>query len=219
MLVVVWSILRAHAPQRSSFPYPRLFFGDLLIICTRILLQFIGHIILCPLTINPANIIANVSVNNSRTGSASEIIMFTATLTPIRTATSLVEALENLFNLQVFLLDGTNLFNVEEVGRFLKLAEPNLAFSFEEHSLKVHVNSTGMWGLEIIDRFSGHRNFYLGAGYRKGILSGSKPLSEWGKDPEGFYYFITNISDGTLEIFKYSKEVSYSKMADLLFPF
>ena len=145
--------------------------------------------------------------------------MFTATLTPNRTSANLVESLEQLFNLPVFMLEGTKLFSIEEIGSFLKLSEPNLAFSFEEHTLKVHVNPTGMWGLEVVDRFSGQRNFYLGAGYRKGILSGSKPLSEWGKTPEGDYYFIPNISDGTLEIFQYGEEISYSKMAELLFPF
>ena len=217
--MVVWSIYRAHAPQRSSFPYPRLFFGDFLITFTRILLQFIGHIILCPLTINPANIIANVSVNNSRTGSASEIIMFTASLNPRHNVANLVNALETLLDISMILPAKHKVFSTGEIGSFLKLSEPNIALCFEEHYVYVHVNPRGMWGLEIVDRFSGQRNFYLGAGYRKGILSGSKPLSEWGRDPEGFYYFITNISDGTLEIFQSSKEISYSKMADLLFPF
>ena len=214
--MVVWSILSAHAPQRSSFPYPRLFFGDFLITFTRILLQFIGHIILCPLTINPANIIANVSVNNSRTGSASEVTMFTATLTPNRTATNLVESLETLLNLPVFLLEGTNLFKLEEIGSFLKVSEPNLAFCFEEHYVYVHVNHRGMWGLEIIDCFSGQINFYLGAGYQKGILSGSKPLSEWGLDPEGFYYFIEDFSRANLRNFYSIEETNYSKMVDRL---
>lgn len=217
--MVVWSIYRAHAPQLTSFPYPRLFFGDLLITFTRILLPFIGHIILCPLTINPANIIANVSVNNSRTGSASEITMFTAALTPRHNVANLVNTLETLLDTPVILLGKNKVFSTEEVGAILKVALPNFALSFEEHYVNFVQNSTGMWGLEVVDRFSGHRNFYLGAGYRKGILSGSKPLSEWGRDPEGFYYFITNISDGTLEIFQSSTEVSYSKMADLLFPF
>ena len=212
-------IYRAHAPQLAAFPYPRLFFGDFLITFTRILLQFIGHIILCPLTINPANIIANVSVNNSRTGSASEINMFTASLNPRHNVANLVNALENLLDTPVILLGRHKVFSTEEIGAILKVALPNFALSFEEHYVNFVQNPTGMWGLEVVDRFSGHRNFYLGAGYRKGILSGTKPLSEWGKDPEGFYYFITNISDGTLEIFQSSKEINYSKMADLLFPF
>ena len=214
--MVVWSIYRAHAPQRSSFPYPRLFFGDFLITFTRILLQFIGHFILCPLIINHANIIANVSVNNSRTGSASEINMFNANLNPNRTAVNLVESLEQLLNLPVFMLEGTKLFQIQEIGSFLKLAEPNLAFCFEEHTLKVHVNPRGLWGLEIVDRFSGQRNFYLGAGYQKGILSGSKPLSEWGLDPEGFYYVIENFSEGNLRNFYLINEINYSKMVDRL---
>ena len=216
MFVVVWSIYQAHAPQRVSFPYPRLFFGDFLITFTRILLQVIGHIILCPLIINPANIIANVSVNNSRTGSASEISMFTSSLTPNRTSANLVEALENLFNLPVFLLEGTSLFKVEEIGTFLKVSEPNLVFGFEEHYVYVHVNHRGMWGLEIIDCFSGQINFYLGAGYQKGILSGSKPLSEWGLDPEGFYYFIEDFSRANLRNFYSIEETNYSKMVDRL---
>ena len=145
--------------------------------------------------------------------------MFTASLTPIRTNATLLAALENLFNLPVFLLEGTSLFKVEEIGKFLKVSEPNLVFGFEEHTLKVHVNLRGMWGLEIVDRFSGQRNFYLGAGYQKGILSGSKPLSEWGKDPEGFYYHIDNFSEANLRNFYLINEISYSKMADLLFPF
>ena len=142
--------------------------------------------------------------------------MFTATLTPNRTSANLVETLETLFNLPVFLLEGTNLFKVEEIGNFLKISEPNLAFGFEEHTLRVHVNLRGMWGLEIVDRFSGQRNFYLGAGYQKGILSGSKPLSEWGLDPEGFYYFIENFSEANLRNFYFINEVSYSKMVDRL---
>ena len=145
--------------------------------------------------------------------------MFTASLTPRHNVNALISAIETLVDIPVILLGKHKIFSTEEIGSILKIAEPNFALSFEEHYVYVHVNSTGMWGLEVVDRFSGHRNFYLGAGYRKGILSGNKPLSEWGKDPEGFYYFITNISDGTIEIFQSSKEVSYSKMADLLFPF
>ena len=208
--------LQGARPSAIIVSLPRLFFGDFLITFTRILLQFIGHIILCPLTINPANIIANVSVNNSRTGSASEINMFTATLTPNRTSANLVEALENLFSLPVFLLEGTNLFKVEEIGSFLKLSEPNLVFSFEEHYVYVHVNHRGMWGLEIIDCFSGRINFYLGAGYKRGILSGSKPLSEWGLDPEGFYYFIEDFSRANLRNFYSIEETNYSKLVDRL---
>ena len=214
--MVVWSIYRAHAPQRSSFPYPRLFFGDFLITFTRILLQFIGHIILCPLTINPANIIANVSVNNSRTGSASEIIMFTASLNPRHNVANLVNALETLLDISMILPAKHKVFSTGEIGSFLKLSEPNIALCFEEHYVYVHVNPRGMWGLEIVDRFSGQRNFYLGAGYQKGILSGSKPLSEWGLDPEGFYYFIEDFSRANLRNFYSIEETNYSKMVDRL---
>lgn len=181
---------------------------------TRILLPFIGHIILCPLIINPANIIANVSVNNSRTGSASEINMFTASLTPRHNVNALISAIETLVDIPVILLGKNKIFSTEEIGSILKIAEPHFALSFEEHYVYVHVNSTGMWGLEIVDRFSGQRNFYLGAGYQKGILSGTKPLSEWGKDPEGFYYFIEDCSDKALEQFNSATEISYSAMAD-----
>lgn len=216
MLVVAWSILRAHAPQRSSFPYPRLFFGDFLITFTRILLQVIGHIILCPLTINPANIIANVSVNNSRTGSASEIIMFNAQLNPRHNVNALISAIETMVDIPVILLGKNKIFSTEEIGSILKIAEPHFALSFEEHYVYVHVNHRGMWGLEIIDCFSGQINFYLGAGYQKGILSGSKPLSEWGLDPEGFYYFIEDFSRANLRNFYSIEETNYSKMVDRL---
>ena len=111
--------------------------------------------------------------------------MFNAQLNPNRTSVELVKTLEQLFNLPVFMLEGTNLFKIEEIGSFLKISEANLAFSFEEHYVYVHVNHRGMWGLEIIDCFSGRINFYLGAGYQKGILSGNKTLSEWGLDPDG----------------------------------
>ena len=145
--------------------------------------------------------------------------MFTASLTPRHNVANLVNALEALLDIPVTLLGRHKVFSTEDIGAILKVALPNFALCFEEHYVNFVQNSTGMWGLEVVDRFSGQRNFYLGAGYRKGILSGNKPLSEWGKDPEGFYYFIPDISDGTLDIFMSSQEISYSKMADLLFPF
>ena len=152
----------------------------------------------------------------AQTGWASEITMFNAQLNPNRNSANLVQSLEQLFSLPVFLLEGTNLFKLEEIGGFLKISEPYLALSFIEHYLKVHVNPRGMWGLEIVDRFTGQRNFYLGAGYQKGILSGSKPLSEWGLDPEGFYYFIEDFSEETLWRFYSETGISYPKMANLL---
>ena len=140
--------------------------------------------------------------------------MFTASLTPRHNVANLVNALEALLDIPVTLLGRHKVFSTEDIGAILKVAEPNFALCFEEHYVNFVQNSTGMWGLEVVDRFSGQRNFYLGAGYRKGILSGNKPLSEWGKDPEGFYYFIENCSDKALEQFNSATEISYSAMAD-----
>ena len=199
--MVVWSIYRAHAPQLASFPYPRLFFGDLLITFTRILLQFIGHFILCPLTINHANIIANVSVNNSRTGSASEITMFNAQLNPNANYVETINALENLFE---------HLSTVQ-IGSMLEpMADYLWSANRVNHNIRI-VTSYGLWALIINCRSTGITNMYLGRGYQKGILSGNKPLTEWKED-----YVIENISPATIEKFKQTSVNHYGYLVDLL---
>ena len=201
VLVVVWSIYQAHAPQRVSFPYPRLFFGDFLITFTRILLQFIGHIILCPLIINPANIIANVSVNNSRTGSASEINMFNAQLNPNANYSETIESLEDFLS---------HLSNVQ-IGVILKdMADYIWSANRKNHNLSI-VSNYGVWAIRVECRSTSQVNLYIGWGYRKGILTGKKPLSEWG---EG--YIIENCSAETVKQFSKTSVTHYGFLTDLL---
>lgn len=201
VLVVVWSIYRGHAPQRSSFPYPRLFFGDFLITFTRILLQFIGHIILCPLTINPANIIANVSVNNSRTGSASEIIMFNAQLNPNANYVATINALENLFE---------HLSDVQKGSILEPMADYLWSANRVNHNIRI-VTSYGIWAMLVQCRSTGISNLYLGRGYQDGILSGNKSLTEW---RDG--YVIANVQPATVDMFRKTSVTHYGFLADLL---
>ena len=201
MLVGVWSIYRGYAPQLASFPYPRLFFGDFLITFTRILLQFIGHIILCPLTINPANIIANVSVNNSRTGSASEITMFNAQLNPNSNYVETLIALENLLK---------HLSDVSRAGILESMAEFINSSNRKNHSVRI-LTSYGIWAMLVQCRSTGISNLYLGRGYQDGILSGNKSLTEW---RDG--YVIPNVLPATVAMFKKTSVTHYGFLADLL---
>ena len=146
--------------------------------------------------------------------------MFTATLNPRHNVVTLINSVEQLLDIPVILMGRHKVFSNEEIGAILKVALPNFALSFEEHYVNFVQNPAGMWGLEVVDRFSGQRNLYLGGGYRKGILSGTNPLSDWDRTQEGDYLYIEDCSEEALNSFSsYSKKISYELMADLLYHF
>ena len=204
LFVVVWSIYRAHAPQRSSFPYPRLFFGDLLIIFIHILLQFIGHIILCPLTINPANIIANVSVNNSRTGSASEIKMSNSNNS--NTGIVLSSRYETVAKATDEVLRKIGPYTRGQIlkGLLHEIQYRGVVFVIE--------SPEGLWAIYIKSRDGQPAELLLGWGYKSGVISGEKPTSSWRED-----YRILGATPEMIYRFKACDAIShYGDMVDYL---